>query len=279
MGGRHRASEAAFAADAVGVGLRPQHYAEVAEHGARVDFFEIISENYIGVAELPRRHLRMIRERHPVVAHGVSLNLLGAEPLDQEYLRRVKQLIEEFEIPYASDHLCWTASERVHHHDLLPCPYDPALIDYAAERAARVQDLLEVPFGIENLSSYVTWARDSMPEYEFYRRVVERSGCYYMLDINNIYVSAHNHGFDPHTYLESIDWSRVLQVHLAGHSMLDNGLAHDTHDREVSDEVWALYRRAWQAGGPFPTLLEWDHQIPPIATMVGQLDRAREVRA
>ncbi len=268
----------ALARDAMGIGLRPVHYGEVDEGGARVDFFEIIVDNYIGVAELPRRRLRAIAQRHPLVGHGVALNLLGADPLDEEYLGRVKRLVESFELPYVTDHLCWTASEEVHHHDLLPAPHHPELIDYAIERAARVQAFLGVPFGLENLSSYVTWSRDQMPEWEFYRRVVEGADCHYMLDVNNIVVSAHNHGFDPHDYLDAIDWSRVLQVHVAGHGTLDGGLRHDTHDREVSDEVWALYREAWQRGGPFPTVLEWDQGVPSIEVMATQLDRARRVR-
>lgn len=264
---------------ATGVGLRPQHYGELLKDPPRIDFLEVIAENYIGRAELPRQRLRAVAERFPLVVHGVSLNLLGFDPLDLEYLGRVKQLIESFDMPYASDHLCWTASERMHHHDLLPAPYHPELVEHAARRAAFVQDYLGVPFGIENLSSYIAWTRDEMPEWEFLRAVVERSGCHYMLDINNLHVSAHNHGFDPNLYLDAIDWSRVLQVHLAGHDTLDGGLKHDTHDREVCEEVWRLYRRAWALGGPFPTLVEWDERVPSLAVMAAQLERARRMRA
>ncbi|WP_437315741.1 DUF692 domain-containing protein [Sorangium sp. So ce385] len=265
--------------DALGLGLRPPHYEAIERLRPRLGFFEIIAENYLGASPLPRERLRRIAERTPIVAHGVSLNLLGEAPLDRDHLSRLRDLIQEFRIPHFTDHLCWTAFEGMTHHDLLPAPYDPELIPYAAARASEVQEALGVPFGIENLSSYVAWERDTMPEWDFYRRVVEESGCWAMLDLNNIFVSSHNHGFDPREYLDGVPWSRVLQVHLAGHQVLPSGLRHDTHDRPVCDEVWSLYEEAWRRGGPFPTLLEWDAEIPPLPVALAELDKARRVRS
>jgi hypothetical protein len=207
------------------------------------------------------------------------LDLLGAEPLDEAWLASLGALVREVDAAWFSDHLCWTRSAAASHHDLLPAPYAADLVGYAAERAARAQALLGVPFGIENLSSYVTFRRDELSEWEFYRRVVAESGCYAMLDVNNVYVSSVNHGFDPVRYLESVDWDRVLQVHLAGHTRRADGLLHDTHDHPVCAEVWDLYRIAWRLGGPFPTLLEWDARVPPLADAVAEALRAREMRA
>lgn len=264
--------------DGVGLGLRPVHYRAIAERPPDVDFFEIIVENYLGPSELPRRRLAEVAARYPLVAHGVSLDLLGASPLDEAHLAAVRGLLEAHRIPWFTDHLCWTRSGGASHHDLLPAPYAEALVAYAAERARRVQEALGVPFAIENLSSYVAWARDEMPEWVFYRRVVAEAGCGYLLDLNNIYVSSVNHGFDPLTYLEAIDWDRVLQVHVAGHTILPSGMRLDTHDQAVCDEVWALYRAAWRMGGPFPTLLEWDDAIPSLEVAVAEVHRAREAR-
>lgn len=265
--------------DALGIGLRRPHVDALLATRAAVDFLEIIVENYLIPTELPRARLDRLAPMYPLVAHGVALNLMGAAPLDMGHLAQVRALVQSYQMPYFTDHLCWSASGGHRHHDLLPAPYDPALIPYVAARARAVQDYLGVPFGIENLSSYITWARDQLPEWEFYRQVVERSGCWYMLDINNIYVSSVNHGFDPHAYIASVRWDRVLQVHLAGHLVRPDGLRHDTHDRPICPEVWALYRDAWAMGGPFPTLIEWDDQIPPLSELLHELARAQAVRA
>lgn len=269
----------ALSREALGLDLRPPHYEAIERLRPELGFLEIIAENYLGPSPLPRERLRRIAERYPIVAHGVSLNLLGEAPLDRDFLSRLRDLIQELRIPYFTDHLCWTAFEGVTHHDLLPAPCDPELIPYAAGRAFEVQEALGVPFGIENLSSYVAWERDAMPEWEFYRRVVEESGCSSMLDLNNVFVSSVNHGFDPREYLDSVPWRRVLQVHLAGHQTLPSGLRHDTHDRPVCDEVWSLYEEAWRRGGPCPTLLEWDAEIPPLPVALAELDKARRARS
>ena len=266
-----------IARTALGIGLRPPHYQALSDQKpTTIDFLEIIVENYFDQQGVAYARLKQIAEHYPLAAHGVSLNLLGSDPLDETYLVQVKKLIDDFSIPYASDHLCWNHTNGVYHHDLLPAPYHADLIPYVAERAAYVQSFLGVPFGIENLSSYLTWQQDQMHEWEFYTRLVEEAGCWYMLDINNIYVSSQNQQFDPMTYLEAINWDRVLQVHLAGHQVLANGIHHDTHDRPVLEEVWALYKKAWEIGGPFPTLIEWDEQVPTLDQVIAEAQKARQ---
>ncbi|HET9955609.1 MAG TPA: DUF692 domain-containing protein [Polyangiaceae bacterium] len=272
-------SPPAIRRDALGLGLRRPHYGYIFEHWPAVDFFEIISENFLGPAFLPQYHLSRVRERYPVVLHGVGLNLLGHAPLDESYLDALCRLAEASGAAYVTDHLCWTGAHGVQHHDLLPTPYTEELVEFAAERAAYVQGRLGVPFGLENLSSYVEFESSTLSEAEFYTRVVKAAGCWSMLDINNVYVSSQNHGFDPSSYLELVDFTRVLQVHLAGHTRTANGLLIDTHDHPVSNDVLALYRVAWQHGGPFPTLLEWDDQLPPMPELLGELERIREARA
>ena len=265
--------------DALGLGLRVSHYTELFRSWPSVDYFEVISEDFMGDAALPRQNLARVRERYPIVLHGVGLNLLGHAPLDQEYMDRLCRLADQVDAAFVSDHLCWTGAHGMNHHDLLPTPYTDALVELASERACVVQERLGRPFGRENLSSYVGFRESTMNEWEFYARVVERAGCWFMLDINNIYVSSVNHGFDPLAYLGAIDFSRVLQVHLAGHSREPDGTIIDTHDRAVSEEVWSLYAHAYRNFGPFPTLLEWDASIPPLHEVVRELHRAREVRA
>jgi hypothetical protein len=267
------------ARDALGLGLRTQHLAHVLEHEPAVDYFEIISENFLGDAAPPRRHLRRIHARYPVVLHGVGLNLLGHAPLDEAYLDDLCRLAEAIDAPFVSDHLCWTGAHGENHHDLLPTPYLPQLVELASERAAYVQRRLGCPFGLENISSYVQFRASTLTEWEFYTNVVEQAGCWFMLDVNNIYVSSQNHGFDPMRYLAAVDFSRVLQVHVAGHSRVPGEGLIDTHDRAVCDEVWALYAAAWRMGGPFPTLLEWDDAIPPFPELADELAKAARVRA
>jgi uncharacterized protein (UPF0276 family) len=265
--------------DALGLGLRIPHYEHLFEHWPAVDYFEIISENFLGSALPPQQKLEKVRSRYPVVLHGVGLNLLGHAPLDDRYLDAVCRLADEVDAPFVTDHLCWTGAHGVTHHDLLPSPYVADLVAFAAERAAAVQRRLGRPFGLENLSSYVEFEQSTMTEWEFYSSVVRESGCSYMLDVNNVYVSSQNHRYDPVEYLRAIDFERVLQVHLAGHTREPGGTIVDTHDKPVADAVWSLYRTAWELGGPFPTLLEWDEHIPPLPEVIAELHRARLVRA
>lgn len=266
-------------ADALGLGLRPAHYPYLFERWPKVDYFEAISENFLGAPGRTLERLDRVRERYPVVLHGVGLNLLGHEPLDEAYLDALCRLADRVDAPFVTDHLCWTGAGGISHHDLLPVPYVPELVELAAERAAYVQRRLGRRFGLENLSSYVEFTRSTMSEWEFYTSVVRESGTWFMLDVNNIYVSSHNHGKAPDEYLAAIDFSRVLQVHMAGYTTEPDGSLVDTHDHPVSEPVWALYRRAWERGGPFPTLLEWDAHIPALPEVLAELEKAREVRA
>lgn len=265
--------------DALGLGLRPAHYAAIRGAAPEVDFFEVIAENYLGASELPRLHLDEVSARYPIVTHGVSLNLLGSDPLDADHLGRLRALIERHGSPFATDHLCWTASEGANHHDLLPAPSAAELVPYAAARVRAAARALGVPFGVENVSSYLRFAREDLSEWEFLVRVAEAADCGILLDINNIYVSSVNHGFDPRAYLRAIPWERVLYVHLAGHETRPDGMRHDTHDRSVDAAVWSLYADAWRLGGPFPTVLEWDEHIPPLDEAVRELRRALGARA
>lgn len=264
--------------DAVGLGLRPPHYRDLLACEAGPDYLEIITENFLGPAPAPRAHLARLRGRYPVVLHGVSLNLLGHEPLDERYLDDVARLADELDAPFVSDHLCWTGAHGVSHHDLLPTPYRPALVELAAERAAYVQRRLGRPFALENLSSYVAFADSTMAEHEFYAQVVAAAGCWFMLDVNNVYVSSQNHGFDPVAYLAAIDLRRVVQVHLAGHTRQPDGLIIDTHDRPVADPVLALAASIWSRAAP-PMLLEWDARIPPLDAALAELARIRRAQA
>jgi uncharacterized protein len=264
--------------DSLGLGLRTAHYRDILATWPELDYFEIISENFLGDAWPPRYHLDRLRERYPIVLHGVGLNLLGPEPPSSEYLDGVAALAERVAAPFVSDHLCWTGGRGLSHHDLLPVPYASELVDVAAERAAAVQRHLGRPFGLENLSSYVEFERSSMTEWEFYTSVVERAGCWFMLDINNVYVSSQNHGFSPAEYLAAVDTARVLQVHVAGHAREPNGTIVDTHDHPVVGSVWELYRSVYLRQA-LPTLLEWDEAIPPLADVLVELGKARTWRA
>lgn len=224
---------------------------------------------------LPLKNLERILERYPVVQHGVSLAIGSPDPLNFDYLKRLKALAQKTKTPWLSDHLCWGRLKGAHFHDLLPLPYTREVINYVAERARIVQDFLEIPFALENLSSYVSFRHDQMPEWEFYREIVEKADIYMMLDVNNIYVSSRNGGFDPSDYLEAIPYSRVLQIHLAGHTDRGDVLI-DTHDNYVSDKVWELYGKVWPKTGGVSTLLEWDDNFISFEETWKEALRAKE---
>lgn len=244
----------------IGVGLRPVHYEEIFSQNPDIDWFEIISENFMDVEGKPLENLRRILERYPVVQHGVNLAIGSPEPLDWNYLKKLKELTKLTRTPWLSDHLSWGRLEGAHYHDLLPLPYTQEMIDLVAERAHIVQDFLEIPFALENLSSYLAFHADQMSEWEFYSAVVEKADIYMMLDVNNIYVSSRNHFFDPYDYIRNIPLERVLQIHIAGHS--DHGdYVLDTHDHPVRDEVWQLYADVWPRTKGVSTLLEWDERF------------------
>lgn len=241
----------------IGIGLRIPHYEDIFREKPDIDWFEIISENFMVDGGKPLENLERILERYPVVQHGVSLAIGSPDPLDFNYLKKLKALTKITKTPWVSDHLCWGRLPGAHYHDLLPLPYTKEVIKYVVERARIVQDYLELPFALENLSSYVSFRNDEMTEWEFYSSVVEQADIYMMLDVNNIYVSSRNHGFSPMDYVNHIPMERVIQIHLAGHS--DRGAyVLDTHDDFVRDEVWALYAEVYPLTGGVSTLLEWD---------------------
>lgn len=242
----------------VGLGLRVPHLPYIFEHLPAVDFFEIISENFMVDGGPPLDNLRRILEHYRVVLHGVCMSVASAEPLDFDYLARLKQLADLTNAPWFSDHLCWTRSGAHHYHDLLPIPYTTENAKFVANKARIAQDFVERPFALENLSSYVAFNGSTMPEWAFYTEVVERAGVHMMLDVNNVWVSSVNHGFDPMAYLDALPMDRVIQVHVAGHTVLDNGMLLDTHDHPPRDEVWALYSEVDDRTGGVSTILEWD---------------------
>jgi uncharacterized protein (UPF0276 family) len=266
----------------VGVGLRTAHYARIlgaadpASFG--VDFFEALSENYLVPGGRPLRVLGEVRARFPLVLHGVSLNIGSDDPLDAAYLAELAALARRFEAAWVSDHLCWTGVAGRNLHDLLPLPYTESALAHVTDRVRRAQDALGRRIALENVSSYFAYRADAMPEWEFLARLAERADCGILLDVNNVFVSAHNHGFDAERYLAEIPAERVFQIHLAGHSV-QGELLIDTHDHPVRDEVWALYASALRRLGPVSTLIEWDDRIPELETLAAEAARAREVMA
>ncbi|CAN5314407.1 DUF692 domain-containing protein [soil metagenome] len=261
-----------------GLGLRPEHFTAVLDAPARVDWFEINSENFMVAGGKPRHFLDAIRARYPLVMHGVSMSIGGTDPLDMDYLAALKRLAAHVEPAWVSDHLCWTGVQGINSHDLLPLPYCEAAVAHVVRRVQQVQEFLGRPLVLENLSAYVRYSASDMSEWEFLSQICRRSGCLLLLDVNNIVVSARNQGFDPQQYLRGVPAERVWQVHLAGHA--DYGThAIDTHDHAVPDAVWRLYEQAIELIGPVSTMIERDDHIPPFAEMVEELDLARAAHA
>lgn len=259
-----------------GLGLRPDHYEDIVNNHPGVDWFEVVSENYMVDGGKPLYYLDRVRSRYPVVMHGVSLSIGGTDPLDRDYLRRLKALADRIEPRWISDHLCWTGLDGMQLHDLLPLPYTEEALAHVADRVARVQDFLGQRILLENVSSYVTYRQSGMTEWEFLRAVAERADCLILLDVNNVYVSAGNHGFNPVAYLDGIPAERVYQFHLAGHS--HNGeIIVDTHDHDVPDPVWRLYAEAVRRFGRVSTMIERDADIPPLDQLLDELATARRI--
>lgn len=245
----------------VGIGLRVPHYQHILSNKPTVDWFEIVSENYMVDAGRPLQILDQIMEQYQVVQHGVAMYFGSADRLNREHLRRLKSLVKRTKTPFLSDHLCWGSVDGTYSHDLLPMPYTFAAAKVTAQRIRQARDFLEVPICVENVSSYAEFHQSEMTEWEFLSEVVDRADCGILLDVNNIYVSSKNHNFNPYDYLNGIPHERVGQIHVAGHSKFEKYIL-DTHDHPVLDPVWKLYAHAIDRCGPTSTLLEWDAHIP-----------------
>jgi uncharacterized protein (UPF0276 family) len=256
------------------VGLRRPHYSHVIDNNPAVDWFEVVTENFMVQGGHPLQVLERVRERYPIVLHGVSMSLGSVDPLNPVYLLQLRDLARRFEPAWVSDHLCWTGVGDRNLHDLLPLPYTEEAITWVAGRIRQVQETLERTILIENVSSYLNFVHSTMSEWEFLSAVAEEADCGILLDINNIYVSAFNHGFEPERYIELVPIGRVVQYHLAGHS--DHGAyLLDTHDHPVSPKVWSLYDQAVRRFGKVSTLVEWDDNIPEFAALEATTDEAR----
>ena len=259
-----------------GLGLRTPHYADFIETDVPVDFVEVISENFMVDGGRPRHILRQVRQRFPVALHGVSMSIGSAHGLDRAYLARLRVLVDEVDPLFVSDHLSWSRTPGFNSHDLLPLPYTSEALDTVCANLHQAQEALGRAMLIENPSSYLTLAESEMTEWDFLRAVTERTGCGLLLDVNNIYVSAVNHGFDPLAYIAGVPMERVRQIHLAGHSRGETLLI-DTHDQPVPSPVWALFTHVMDRAGPLAVMIERDDNIPPLPELLAELAIARHL--
>ena len=263
-----------------GLGLRTDHYADFLADPARirqrVDWLEVISENYMVPGGKPLHMLDQIRRDFPMVMHGVSLSIGSTAPLDIDYLRQLKSLIDRVQPAWISDHLCWTGTDGLNLHDLLPMPYTESALNHLVDRISQVQEFLGRKILLENVSSYVTYRADEMSEWEFIAELLRRSGCDLLLDVNNIYVSSVNHGFNPQHFIDAIPAAHVRQIHLAGHENHGSYII-DTHDHPVCDAVWDLYAYSVRRFGAVPTMIERDDHIPPLGELLDELDIVRQI--
>jgi uncharacterized protein (UPF0276 family) len=257
----------------VGIGLRTVHFATILSTFPEVDWFEVLSENFLDTGGRPLHVLDRVAERYPVVLHGVSMSIGSTDPLDLGYLRKLKGLAERTRARWVSDHLCWTGVMGRNTHDLLPMPYTEEALRHTVRRVRQVQEVLERPLVLENPSSYVEFAASTLGEAEFLARLAEEADCGLLLDVNNVYVSAFNHGFDAAAYVDRIPADRVVQYHLAGHTNKGTHIL-DTHSDRAVDGVWELYRRAWARTGPTSTLYEWDEDIPALEVVLAEARKA-----
>lgn len=262
----------------LGVGLRNKHYAYLMQNDPVVDWFEIISENYMDNFGYSRHVLEHIAAIRPVVMHGVSLSVGSTDPLDLHYLKQLKELADFVKPVWISDHLCWTGVAHVNTHDLLPLPLTLESLQHVSERVNRIQDILQRPLILENPSTYMEFQNSTLHEWEFMTELVNKTGCGLLLDVNNVFVSGFNHGFDPEFYIRNIPHKAVVQIHIAGPTDCDSYLL-DTHDQPVPTQVWQLYRLAQELTGGVSTLLEWDANIPDYHELVAEVQKARQVLA
>ena len=261
-----------------GIGLRPPHYAEVVQSLPAVDWFEVITENFMVAGGNPRQVLRQVRARYPIVLHGVSLSIGSVDPIDETYLTGLAALAAETEPAWISDHLCWSSFGGHTGHDLWPLPFTEEALGHVVRRGEAVQERLRRRILIENVSSYVEFAHSTLPEWEFLAEVARRADCALLIDVNNVFVSARNHGFDPAQFLAGLPPGRVKQIHLAGHRDEGTHLL-DTHDHPVCQGVWGLYRQAVQRFGALSTLIERDDRIPPLAEVIAESRQAAAIEA
>ena len=261
----------------VGIGLRPVHFGSILSGSPKIDWFEVLSENYMDTGGRPLYLLDKVVERYPVALHGVSLSVGSTDPLDREYLGKLNALAERTRAKWVSDHLCWTGVLGKNTHDLLPLPYDEATLRHVVSRIREVQDSLERPLVLENPSTYLAFASSTMTEWEFLTRMATEADCGLLLDVNNVYVSAFNHGFSAEEYIDAIPADRVVQYHLAGHTNKGTHII-DTHSGPALDSVWDLYARSTARTGLVSTLFEWDAEIPPLEEVVTEARRAHHHR-
>ena len=259
-----------------GLGLRVQHYEDLLSVDHGVEWLEVLSENFMVDGGRPLQYLERFRERLPLVMHGVSLSIGSCDPLDMRYLRQLRTLAQRVEPAWISDHLCWTGVDGTNLHDLMPLPYTAEALKHVVERTHRVQDFLGRRILLENVSSYVTYAASALTEWEFLAEVARQADCLILLDVNNVHVSARNHGFDAQEYLSGVPANRVQQIHLAGHEE-GEALIIDTHDAPIVDPVWDLYGSALRRFGGISTMIERDDHVPPLEDLLAELDRARAI--
>lgn len=259
----------------LGLGLRSKHFNYILEHNPEVDWFEVISENFMDSGGRPRHVLKQLAERYPVVMHGVSLSIGSTDPLNKEYLTKLKLLAEEVKPLWISDHLCWTGVNSLNTHDLLPVVLNEESLKHICNRINEVQDFLQRPVVFENPSTYLTFKQSTIHEYDFLRYMAEDTGCGLLLDVNNVYVSGFNNDFDPVHYIHQLPHDRIVQMHIAGHQHCCTHII-DTHDRQVAKDVWNLFNLAWQLTGGVATLLEWDGNIPEFDVYHDELLKAKQ---
>lgn len=259
----------------LGLGLRSIHFNHILEQWPTVDWFEIISENFMDTGGRPRWVLNQVAEKYPVVMHGVSLSVGSTDPVNYDYLSKLKKLAAEIKPAWISDHLCWTGMLGINTHDLLPVPLTDESLVHITERVKIIQDYLERPLILENPSTYLAFKHSTIPEWEFLTRLTEDTGCGLLLDVNNVYVTCYNNDWDAVQYIENLPHDKVVQMHLAGHQFCGTHII-DTHDREVIPGVWELFSMAWKLTGGTSVLLEWDSNIPPFDEYHAELLKAKE---
>jgi len=260
-----------------GIGLRTVHFPHILANWPKIDWFEVLSENYMASGGRPLWVLDQIAERYPLVLHGVSMSVGSTDPLNRPYLRELKELAARTRARWVSDHLCWTGVSGINTHDLLPMPYTDEALRHTVDRVRAIQDILERPLVLENPSTYLAFNASTWREWDFFAEMAERADCGILLDVNNVYVSAFNHGYDADEYVDRIPADRIVQFHLAGHTHKGTHIL-DTHSTNVIDDVWRLYRRVSQRAGNVSTLLEWDEEIPGFDVVHAEALKARRYR-